>query len=97
MYITVKELANKINNLERFIPEELHQEPEKETENDYTQWIADVYHCSDIWGQKMTYDEMHIMLTEHEKEKDPEDYSPAPHLFKECCEYWNSLCDMYPN
>lgn len=50
MYITVKQFAEKVNNLERFTPEELIPE----TENDYTQWIADVYHCSEIWGQKMT-------------------------------------------
>ena len=67
------------------------------SKNDIEQWVADVYHCSDIWGQKMTEDDMFALLTEHEKEKDPEDYSPSPYLFKECCEYWNQLCDMYPN
>ena len=97
MYITVKELANKINNLERFTPEELHHEPEKETGNDYKQYIADVYHCSGIWGQKMTEEEMHINLVEWKKDTCPDEYSPSPHLFKECCEYWNQLCDAYPN
>lgn len=97
MYITVKELANKINNLERFIPEELHHEPEKETDNNYKQWVADSYHCSEIWGQKMTEEEMLLELTETLSWKDPEDYSPDPSLYRECCEYWNSLCDMYPN
>lgn len=61
------------------------------------QYIADVYHCSDIWGQKMTEDEMRTSLVEWEKEKDDDEYSPSPHLFRECCEYWNELCDMYPN
>ncbi len=64
--------------------------------NDYTQWIADVYHCSDIWGQKMTDEDMLALLQEHLLEKDPDDYSPDPSLFRECAAYWNSLCEMYP-
>jgi len=61
------------------------------------QWIADVYHCSDCWGQTMDEDEMRIMLVESEKEKDPDDYSPAPDLSAECTAYWNELCELYPN
>ena len=64
--------------------------------NDYQQWIANVYHCSDIWGQKMTYYEMKIDLTETMKQKDPDDYSPDPSLYKECCRYWNELCERFP-
>lgn len=68
-----------------------------ENRNDYTQWIADVYHCSDCWGQRMTDDDMRIMLTEHMNEKDPDEYSPDPALAAECAAYWNDLCEMYPN
>ena len=63
----------------------------------WQQYIADVYHCSDEWGQKMTEEEMYISLVEWEKEKFTDDYSPAPYLFRECCKYWNELCDAYPN
>lgn len=64
---------------------------------DWKQWIADVYHCSECWGQKMTDDEMFLDLTENMKQKDPDDYSPDPSLYKECAAYWNELCDAYPN
>ena len=65
--------------------------------NDYRQWIADVYHCSESWGQRMTNDDMLIMLTESAKQKDPEDYSPDLSLYHECAAYWNQLCETYPN
>ena len=65
--------------------------------NDYRQWIADVYHCSDCWGEKMTAEDMRITLTEHAREKDPDDYSPDPSMYHECAEFWNELCDLYPN
>lgn len=68
-----------------------------ENTNDYRQWIADVYHCSDCWGQKETVDGMRIMLEETMKEKDPDDYSPDPSQATECAAYWNHLCDLYPN
>ena len=61
------------------------------------QWIADVYHCSEIWGQKQTEEEMLIELTETLEWKDPDDYSPDPSLYKECAAYWNLLCELYPN
>lgn len=99
MYITVKQLAEKINNLERFTPEEFYtcSVPKNEPDTEYQQYIADIYHCSGTWGQKMTEEEMYISLVEWEKEKDPGDYSPSPHLFRECCEYWNELCELYPS
>lgn len=93
MYITVQQLANKINNLERFEPEEL----KPETDTQYRQYIADLYHCSDCWGQKVTEDEMRTNLEEWNKETDPEEYVPAPYLFRQCAAYWNELCDAYPN
>ena len=65
--------------------------------NDWQQWIADVYHCSGSWGEKMTEDDMRIMLVESQLQKDPDDYSPSPFLCAECASYWNSLCDTYPN
>ena len=61
------------------------------------QYIADVYHCSDTWGQKMTEDEMKANLEQWQQETDPEDGCPVPELYKECTRYWNELCDMYPN
>lgn len=64
---------------------------------EHEQWITDVYHCCEEWGQKMTTDDMRIMLAEHMKEKDPEDYSPDPALAEECAAYWNELCELYPN
>ena len=65
--------------------------------NDWQQWIADLYHCSDCWGQRMTDDEMRLDLEETLKEKDPDDYSPDPDLAPECAAYWNELCEMFPN
>lgn len=62
----------------------------------FQQWIADDYHCSSIWGQKQTEEEMLTELVETLSWKDPEEYSPAPYLYKECAAYWNQLCDMYP-
>jgi hypothetical protein len=61
------------------------------------QWVADVYHCSDIWGQQQTEDDMFLELTETMKQKDPDDYSPDPVLYRECAAYWNQLCSQYPN
>lgn len=63
----------------------------------YKQWIADIYHCSDSWGQKMTHDEMLINIIEWNKQTDGSEYCPTPELYKECAEYWNYLCDAYQN
>ena len=68
-----------------------------ENRNDYLQWIADVYHCSGTWGEKMTAADMHVMLTEHARDTDPDEFSPDPSLAAACAAYWNELCDMYPN
>ena len=65
--------------------------------NKWKQWIADVYHCSECWGQKMEPYDMLRCLIETLREKDPDDYSPDPSLYRECTEYWNELCDLYPN
>lgn len=64
--------------------------------NRFRQWIADLYHCSDCWGQKMDDDDMLLLLIEMQKEKDPDDYSPDPVQFLECTAYWNELCELYP-
>lgn len=61
------------------------------------QWVADVYHCSDCWGQTMTEEDMRETLIEHQKEKFPDEYSPDPAMAAECAAYWNELCAMYPN
>lgn len=60
------------------------------------QWIADCYHCSEIWGQKQTYYEMKLELEETMKQKDPEDYSPPVSMYRICADYWNSLCERFP-
>ena len=61
------------------------------------QFIADMYHCSESWGQKISEDDMLLGLIEWNNEKNTEDYCPAPSLYKECAAYWNELCDAYPN
>lgn len=61
------------------------------------QFIADMYHCSESWGQKISEDDMLLGLIEWNNEKNPEDYCPAPDLYKECAAYWNELCDAYPS
>lgn len=66
-------------------------------DSNYKQWIADCYHCSDIWGQKQTDMEMYIELMETQLQKFPDDYSPSPYLFRECAAYWNKLSIAYPN
>ena len=66
-------------------------------DNECRQWIADVYHCSDTWGEKQTQKSMLCMLREVEKEKDPDDFSPHPSLYRQCAAYWNELCIAYPN
>lgn len=61
------------------------------------QWIADVYHCSDCWGNKTKYAWMKLELEETMKQKDPGDYSPPVELYKVCADYWNRLCEVFPN
>lgn len=63
----------------------------------YMQYIANTYHCSDCWGEKITEKDMYANLLEWYKEKDPDDYCPYPSQAKECADYWNQLCDLYPN
>lgn len=65
--------------------------------NNWMQWIADVYHCSGCWGQKMSADDMRVTLIESAREKDPGDYIPGPSLSSKCAAFWNELCDTYPN
>lgn len=62
--------------------------------DDYKQFIADLYHCSEIWGQKTTEEYMRIDIESWKKEfEDCPKHMPV----KKCTEYWNYLCDMYPN
>jgi len=69
----------------------------RDMSGDYKQWIADAYHCSECWGQKMTDEEMLLDLAETRRQADPDDYVPDIILYKECAAYWNELCDRYPN
>ena len=69
---------------------------QQEAEGDYRQWIADVYHCSECWGQTMTDEEMLIDLAESRRQADPDDYVPDITLHKECAAYWNELCARHP-
>ena len=61
------------------------------------QWIADNYHCSDCWGCKTKYSWMKEELKEAEIGKFPSDYSPPVEMYRICADYWNELCDRYPN
>ena len=61
------------------------------------QWIADVYHCSDCWGEKMSDEDMKILLEESHDEADLDDYTPPVGMFHELAEYWNELCERHPN
>lgn len=70
---------------------------ERDLSGNYKQWIADVYHCSECWGQKMTDEEMLLDLAESRRQADPDDYVPDIMLYRECAIYWNELCDLYQN
>ena len=61
------------------------------------QYIADSYHCSGTWGQKVTAEDMKTNLEQWQLETDPEEYCPPIELYIICASYWNELCDMYPN
>lgn len=61
------------------------------------QWIADVYHCSDIWGTRYTYKDMIVELQESEMQKNPGDYSPPVAMFRILTRYWNNLAKRFPN
>lgn len=75
----------------------IHEMQERDLAGDWRQWIADMYHCSECWGQKMTELEMLLDLAETRRQADPDDYVPDIMLYHECAEYWNELCDAYPN
>ena len=64
--------------------------------DDYKQYIADIYHCSDCWGCTMTTEEMYINLIEWRQETDTDEYCPEPSMAALCAEYWNELCNLYP-
>ncbi len=61
------------------------------------QYIADVYHCSDVWGEKVSVAEMIVNLTEWNNEKDTGEYCPPVSLAPVLAIYWNELCEQYPN
>ena len=65
--------------------------------NDFRQWIADAYHCSEIWGQEMTEGDMRTLLIESRLQAFPDDYVPDTSLSAACTAYWNELCRHYPN
>lgn len=65
-------------------------------EPEYMQYIADCYHCSECWGEKLTVEDMRTNLIEWNKDTDPGDYCPDPSLAEECANYWNQLCDLFP-
>ena len=60
------------------------------------QYIADIYHCSNDWGVKVTEADMLVNLQEWNQAKDPGEYCPALGLVAVCTSYWNELCDLYP-
>ena len=75
----------------------IHKMQERDQAGDWRQWIADVYHCSECWGQKTTELEMLMDLAESRRQADPEDFVPDITLYKECAAYWNELAEAYPN
>ena len=64
--------------------------------NNYKQFIADIYHCADMWGKKVTEDEMLYNLTEWNKETEKGEYCPKISLYRQCAAYWNQLAELYP-
>ena len=75
----------------------LHEMKTRDLAGDWRQWISDMYHCSDCWGQPMTEEEMLLDLAETRRQADPDDYVPDIMLYRECTAYWNELCELYPN
>lgn len=63
--------------------------------NNYKQWVADVYHCSDVWGTKVTDEEMKILLEESHIQVGTGEYVPDVSLYQKCATYWNRLCDLF--
>lgn len=63
--------------------------------NNYKQWVADVYHCSDVWGTKVTDEEMKTLLEESHIQAGTGEYVPAISLYQKCAAYWNKLCDLF--
>lgn len=64
--------------------------------NDYKQFVADLYHCSETWGTIMTVKDMYILLSEYIKTKEPDEYCPKLEQAKQCAIYWNKLAKLYP-
>lgn len=85
------------NELTQAYFECLRRMQDRDRSGDYKQWIADVYHCSECWGQKQTDEEMLLDLAESRRQAYPDDYVPDIILYHECAAYWNELCDAYPN
>lgn len=75
----------------------LQEMKNRDLTGDWQQWVADMYHCSDCWGQKMTDEEMLLDLAETRRQADPDDYVPDIMLYRECAAYWNELCELYPD
>lgn len=60
----------------------------------YEQFIADLYHCSGCWGEKVTEQEMKCNLEQWQREGI--DDCPPVESYRLCAAYWNLLCDWYP-
>lgn len=61
------------------------------------QWVSDVFFCCDRERETMTEGAMYETLTEAQKEKFEDDFSPDPSYAAQCANYWNELLRMYPN
>lgn len=94
MYITVQTLANAINEKRYIKPDEIMYNPDEVEQA--KQWLADVYHCSDIWGEKQTEQDMKENLKQWRIDSEDDDYTPDPGMSKMLADYWNELCDRYP-
>lgn len=61
------------------------------------QWVADVFFCCDRERETMTAEAMRETLTEAQKEKFQDDFSPDPSCAALCAKYWNQLLKAHPN
>lgn len=64
--------------------------------NNYKLFIANIYHCSEEWGQQMTEEDMKTALENWKAEFESDEYVPAVSLYKKCAAFWNELCIAYP-
>lgn len=69
------------------IPEQI------DTEIDFRQWVADMYHCSECWGERTTvHDFRYNMRNWIADSIEVPQFVPV----SAAVAYWNRLCELYP-